>query len=126
MESSRKKKMLQEKLREEANDKLVQYTGKKQTYTEQNEFLQDVSCEQDDAFKGIPIDGFGRGNSIWTPPFDAAVDDKKKWTNSYTDAITRIKESDLGGEELRKFALTEVERLKTLRHRLFCMKSILI
>jgi hypothetical protein len=80
------------------------------------------SCETNDAFTGIPIDD-GNGKP-WQPPkynTRSHKESMKKWDNEYHAAMSRIKQlSNVGGNELRELAKTEVKHLKELRHELFC------
>jgi hypothetical protein len=76
------------------------------------------SCEQNDAFVGIPIDeGNGRA---WVPPRGFPTNTLKKWDNEYNAAMLKIKEAPFGGSELQQLAKNEVDRLRALRHDLFC------
>ena len=95
-------------------------------YLESTFQLNDVkvgSCEKDDAFEGVPIDGIDKDHSIWMPPFDVDAEDKREWENAYKETMNRIKTADLGGDELREYARANVEDLKILRHHLFCLES---
>lgn len=81
------------------------------------------SCETNDAFTGVPIDD-GDGNGPWQPPKYNTRSHKesiKKWDSEYHAAMSRIKQSsNVGGNELRQMAKSEVKHLKELRHELFC------
>ena len=76
------------------------------------------SCKQNDAFVGIPIDG-GNGQP-WIPPRGFPTNILKKWDSEYNAAMLKIKEASFGGIELRQLAKDEVDRLRALRHDLFC------
>ena len=71
------------------------------------------SCDQSDAFVGIPIDA-------WAPPRGFPKDSIMKWKREYKTAMSRIKDLSVGGNELRESAKAEVQHLKSLRHDLFC------
>mmetsp|Transcript_21715 Transcript_21715/g.45497 ORF Transcript_21715/g.45497 Transcript_21715/m.45497 type:complete len:427 (+) Transcript_21715:155-1435(+) len=89
-----------------------------------------LSCDQEDAFSGIPIDNGGvtttgnnnnnNNNGGWVPPGGFPMESIQKWDREYKASMRRIKEVSVGGSELREFAKTEVERLRGLRHNLFC------
>ncbi|KAL3769855.1 hypothetical protein ACHAW5_000727 [Stephanodiscus triporus] len=76
------------------------------------------SCEQMDAFVGIPIDG--DNGRPWHPPKAFPTDSIRKWNNEYKAAMRKIKEASFGGIELRELGKVEVQRLRALRHSLFC------
>lgn len=76
------------------------------------------SCKQNDAFVDIPIDG-GNGQP-WVPPRGFPTKTLKKWDSEYKAAMLKIKEASFGGSELRQLAKDEVDRLRVLRHDLFC------
>ena len=82
----------------------------------------DRSCKTNDAFTGIPIDD--DNGKPWQPPkynTRSHKESMKKWDNEYHAAMSRIKQlSNVGGNELRELAKTEVKHLKELRHELFC------
>jgi len=130
--SLEKKTTLQKKLLDEENAKLQKYREKKmqQSYSQNDSIeqadMKTISCDAKDAFEGIPIDGLGETHSLWTPPTDASLDSKQTWSNEYMKVMSRIREFDAGGEELRTYAKSEIENLKLVRHRLFCsgMKNI--
>jgi len=78
-----------------------------------------ISCDREDAFAGIPVDG-GAGTGAWVPPGGFPTDSIQKWDREYKAAMRRIKEISVGGTELRELAKVEVEHLRQLRHSLFC------
>lgn len=78
----------------------------------------DRSCEQLDAFAGIPIDGVDNGP--WIPPIGSPPESVKKWEAAFRIAMRKIKEVNVGGSELRDVAEIEVQDLRELRHNLFC------
>jgi len=128
--SLEKKNLMQKGLMEEETSKLNKnrYEKMKHPYVRKpfanptNE--RKGSCEDEDAFKGVPIDGIEKEYSVWKPPDDTSVEYKKEWLNSYMEMITRIKSVELGGEELREYARNEIGYLKTIRHRLFCSENV--
>ena len=75
-------------------------------------------CEQMDAFVGIPIDG--DNGRPWLPTRVFPTDSIRKWDSEYKASMRKIKEASFGGSELRELAKAEVQRLRTLRHSLFC------
>lgn len=78
---------------------------------------QGLSCDQEDAFSGIPIDGVS--GSGWVPPDGHSKKKLKKWEDAYAKAMQNIKEGG-GGEKLQSIAKDEVQHLRKLRHQLFC------
>lgn len=79
----------------------------------------DRSCGQLDAFAGIPIHD-SVGNGPWAPPFESPLEKVKKWEAAYIQAVRKIKEVSVGGDELRDIAEVEVQDLRAFRHNLFC------
>ena len=80
--------------------------------TQKNE-NNNLSCDQEDAFVGIPTEG-------WIPPGHHPAESVKKWDREYKLSVQQIKEFSVGGKELRQLAKEEVLRLRDLRHQLFC------
>ena len=78
----------------------------------------DHSCDQLDAFAGIPVED--SNHSPWVPPKGFPTESVNKWNQEYTISMQKIKEADVGGTELRELAASEVENLRRLRHNLFC------
>ena len=81
-------------------------------------YSMDHSCDQQDAFAGIPVDD--SNFSPWVPPEGFPTESVNKWKQEYTISMQKIKEADVGGTELRELAASEVENLRRLRHNLFC------
>jgi len=80
-----------------------------------------ISCDREDAFAGIPIDrGAKNGQGFWMPPGGYSIESISKWVNAYELSMRKIKQVEVGGDELRNFAKIEVKRLRKLRHDLFC------
>ena len=80
---------------------------------------------QEDAFADIPIDG--HGNNIgrgWIPPNGSSVQSIQQWEKEYQSMMQKMRDSDVGGDELREIAKSEVARLRELRHNLFCRDYI--
>ena len=82
----------------------------------------DHSCDQEDAFAGVPIEDSNEdsNHSPWVPPEGFPAESVNKWNREYTISMHKIKEADVGGNELRELAAAEVESLRRLRHNLFC------
>ena len=80
------------------------------------------SCDQEDAFAGMLIDG--EGGNAWSPPGGFPLDSVQKWHQEYKLAMRRINKVSVGGDQLREVAKEEVKRLRALRHRLFCGEPI--
>ena len=79
----------------------------------------DHSCDQLDAFAGIPVED--SNHSPWVPPEGSfPAESVNKWNREYTISMQKIKGADVGGTELRELAAEEVENLRRLRHNLFC------
>lgn len=68
---------------------------------------------QEDAFANTPVDG------DWIPEGFSAQS-MQRWEQEYQSAVKKIRESNAGGEELRELARIEVQRLRQIRHELFC------
>ena len=84
---------------------------------------KNISCSQDDAFDGIPIDD---GNHRpWVPnlPEGYSREAITKWEKAFNAAMQRIRQETSGGDELRQFAEAEVKKLRKLRHSLFCKRE---
>lgn len=80
-----------------------------------------LSCDKEDAFAGIPIDrGAKNGQGFWMPPGGYPIESITKWVHAYESSMRKIKQVEVGGDELRNFAKMEVKRLRKLRHDLFC------
>ena len=77
-----------------------------------------VSCDEEDAFPGIPVDG--AGNGAWVPPGGYPLSRVQTWDSEYNISMRRIKDVSSGGTVLRNFAKQEVLRHRKLRHKLFC------
>ena len=73
------------------------------------------SCNQQDAFESIPING-------WIPLESESTDKKEKWIKLLDSTMTKIKSSRLGGNAIREFVRDEALKLRSLRHALFCRK----
>jgi len=73
------------------------------------------SCNQQDAFESIPING-------WIPPESESTDKKEKWIKLLDSTMTKIRSSRLGGNAIREFVRDEALKLRSLRHALFCRK----
>mmetsp|Transcript_15367 Transcript_15367/g.23838 ORF Transcript_15367/g.23838 Transcript_15367/m.23838 type:complete len:265 (+) Transcript_15367:1014-1808(+) len=81
-----------------------------------------ISCAQDDAFIGIPIDD-GKHHP-WVPnPGGYPREALTKWEKAFNAAMKRIREEASGGDTLREFAEAEVRQLRKLRHSLFCKRE---
>ena len=84
---------------------------------------KNISCSQDDAFDGIPIDD---GNHRpWVPnlPEGYSREAITKWEKAFNATMQRIRGEPSGGDELRTFAEAEVKKLRKLRHSLFCKRD---
>jgi len=74
----------------------------------------DHSCDQEDAYAGVAVDG-------WLPPlYGYPMESLNEWYKEYEASMKKIKNKDAGGQELRDFAAKEAQKLRKLRHRLFC------
>ena len=82
-----------------------------------------ISCDQDDAFKGIPIDDGKHHAWVPNPPGGYSREVLTKWENAFNEAMKRIREEASGGEKLREFAEMEVKQLRKMRHSLFCKRE---
>ena len=83
---------------------------------------KNISCAQDDAFDGIPIDDGKHHPWVPHPPGGYSREALSTWEKAFNDAMKRIREEESGGDTLREFAETEVKQLRKLRHSLFCKR----
>mmetsp|Transcript_28165 Transcript_28165/g.56651 ORF Transcript_28165/g.56651 Transcript_28165/m.56651 type:complete len:265 (+) Transcript_28165:4520-5314(+) len=90
--------------------------GKKMT-------TMNISCAQDDAFSGIPVDDGKHHAWVPSPPGGYSREALAKWEKAFNGAMNRIREEASGGDTLREFAETEVKQLRKLRHSLFCKRE---
>eukprot|EP00984_Skeletonema_dohrnii_P036174 scaffold36851_cov444-Skeletonema_dohrnii-CCMP3373.AAC.1 len=90
--------------------------GKKMT-------AKNISCAQDDAFNGIPIDDGKHHAWVPSPPGGYSREALTKWEKAFNGAMKRIREEASGGDTLREFAEAEVKQLRKLRHSLFCKRE---
>eukprot|EP00984_Skeletonema_dohrnii_P019965 scaffold9654_cov77-Skeletonema_dohrnii-CCMP3373.AAC.7 len=84
---------------------------------------KNISCAQDDAFSGIPIDDGKHHAWVPSPPGGYSREALTKWEKAFDGAMKRIREEASGGDTLREFAETEVKQLRKLRHSLFCKRE---
>eukprot|EP00985_Skeletonema_marinoi_P001231 scaffold501_cov153-Skeletonema_marinoi.AAC.3 len=84
---------------------------------------KNISCAQDDAFSGIPIDDGKHHAWVPSPPGGYSREALAKWEKAFNGAMNRIREEASGGDTLREFAETEVKQLRKLRHSLFCKRE---
>lgn len=82
-----------------------------------------VSCDQEDAFAGVPIDDGKHHAWVPNPTGGYSSESRNKWEKSFNGAMKRIHEEAAGGDKLREFAAREVRQLRSLRHSLFCKKN---
>ena len=74
----------------------------------------DHSCDQEDAYVGVAVDG-------WLPPqYGYPMESLNEWYIKYDISMKKIKNKDAGGSELRDFAAKATQKLRELRHSLFC------
>jgi len=74
----------------------------------------DHSCDQEDAYAGVAVGG-------WLPPlYGYPAESLNEWFNEYELSTKKIKNKDAGGSALRDFAAKESQKLRELRHSLFC------
>ena len=93
-----------------------------QTSTSPKTAPRSLSCDQEDAFAGVPIDN-GR-NHAWLPSPSGGYSHEtlSKWETSFDESMKRIGEETAGGDKLREFAEKEVKQLRQLRHSLVCKR----
>jgi len=82
-----------------------------------------TSCDQEDAFNGIPIDDGKHHAWVPNPPGGYSREAITKWEDAFNGAMKRIREETAGGDKLREFAEKEVKQLRRLRHSLFCKRE---
>ena len=94
-----------------------------QTSTSPKTAPKSLSCDEEDAFAGVPIDN--GHNNAWLPSPSGGYsrETMSKWEKSFEASMKRIGEETAGGDKLRKVAETEVKQLRQLRHSLFCKRD---
>ena len=94
-----------------------------QTSTSPKTAPRSLSCDEEDAFAGVPIDN--GHNHAWLPSPSGGYSREtlSKWETSFDESMKRIGEETAGGDKLREFAETEVKQLRQLRHSLFCKRE---
>lgn len=94
-----------------------------QTSTSPKTAPRSLSCDEEDAFAGVPIDN--GHNHAWLPSPSGGYSREtlSKWETSFDKSMKRIGEETAGGDKLREFAETEVKQLRQLRHSLFCKRE---
>ena len=70
-------------------------------------------CLGGDAFEKTSVDN-------WTPPRKAPFGAIQQWDDAYKGMQERLKASHIGGPKLREMIHVEVQKLRLLRHNLFC------
>ena len=66
-----------------------------------------------DAFEGVK-------HQDWQVPPTAPLEAIQQWRDAYKQMTYDISKFELGGKPLRDFIHTEVNKIKLLRHKLFC------
>jgi len=94
-----------------------------QTSTSPKTAPRSLSCDEEDAFAGVPIDN--GHNHAWLPSPSGGYSREtlSKWETSFDESMKRIGEETAGGDKLREYAETEVKQLRQLRHSLFCKRE---
>jgi len=70
-------------------------------------------CKGGDAFAKQPVDN-------WNPPADAPLEDIQQWNDAQKAAMSEITQFNKGGQVLRDFIHERANKLRILRHKLFC------
>ena len=70
-------------------------------------------CSGGDAFGGVSVEG-------WSAPPTASFEVLQQWEDAHKATFAEIAHFDRGGKSLREFIHTKVNKLKLLRHKLFC------
>jgi len=71
------------------------------------------ACLGGDAFAKI-------STNRWDPPGNARLEDIQRWQKAKAESDNAIKKFPRGGKELRSYVHDQVDRLRLLRHNVFC------